>query len=313
LTQDLFDEGYSNGIAAAAAQVIGAAHALTRKRAGSAEDLACSMRELGFRVNQTLVDAIWAALTILEAVEPEAVPVEMGPEEDPGGRYIYGIVESWPKQSPALTGMEGARVYGISSGALTAIVHRCRPEPYSSDDRNQVETWLKAHASVVDAAAARCGTPVPMTFNTILRADDAEVVKWLAENSTWLNSVFERLRGRMEYGVEVTLDDNSKESTDVVDGASFLRMEMSRRQDATRVRSKALELGKEILQRVSAVVSDVAHKSPKTEPGKVTAVSLVCLATPEQAESIGNILSEYADLPGVHIVYQGPWPPYNFV
>ncbi len=312
MTQDLFDEGYCSGIAAAAAQVIGAAHALTRKRAGSAEDLASSMRELGFRVNRSLVDAIWAALTILEAVEPGAA-VETAPEEDPGGRYIYGIVRSWPSQIPALTGLGGARVYGISSGALTAIVHRCPPEPYSSDDRNQVESWLKAHASVLDVAAEHCGTPVPMTFNTILHADDTEVVKWLADNSTWLNSIVERLEGRMEYGIEVTLDDNTEGNQAVMDGASFLRREMSRRQDATRVRSKALELGREIVHRVSAVVSDVAHKSPKTEPGKVTAVSLVCLATPEQAESIGNILSEYADLPGVHIVYQGPWPPYNFV
>jgi len=66
------------------------------------------------------------------------------------------------------------------------------------------------HQSVVEAAWEKFGTVLPSGFDTIIRGSEAvsaeeNLKKWLEENYEKLKENLERIKGKVEVGVQICL------------------------------------------------------------------------------------------------------------
>jgi hypothetical protein len=125
------------------------------------------------------------------------------------GRYLYCVADSGEKVSLGPIGMNGEEVYTVPYKDICAVVHDCPAEPYQSADAEVVKAWVIAHQRLVDKAWEKWGTVLPLGFDTIIRdqagSDPPESVEnWLAADYESLKRKMEAVRGKAEYGVQVS-------------------------------------------------------------------------------------------------------------
>lgn len=129
-------------------------------------------------VRETLAGSIRSTITRLAGENESTGQVYMAaqaPDEPQvtgsGGPalYFYGVAEGGENTRFGPVGIEQAEVYTISYEGLLAIVHDCLPEPYGSQDDEQVKQWLFIQQKVLDAAQDKFGAVLPMGFNTAVR------------------------------------------------------------------------------------------------------------------------------------------------
>jgi hypothetical protein len=246
-------------------------------------------------------------------------------------RYVYCVV-SGESRDWDLQGLDGLPVRALCAGGLTALVHDCPLEAYLGDDDN-VKARVLAHSDVVDAAWERCGTVLPLAFNTIIHqgegpdADD-RVMQWLTTEGPRFRGILERLRGKVELGVQVIWD-HSVVGESIARGdeaIAQLRVEMATKpkglayfyqqkiERALRlaVEARAEEDYRRCFRQVSALFPEVRSNDVKKLPGRLMIVDLSVLVPRERVPELGTVLAGFQE-EGVEVRFTGPWPAYSFV
>jgi hypothetical protein len=260
------------------------------------------------------------------AIEPENRAATAAPV----ARYVYcvvpGEVEDWQ-----LRGLDGQPVRAIRGGGLTALVHDCPAEPYQGDE-DRVKAWVLAHSDVVDAAWEHSGAVLPMSFDTIIRPGDGldadeQVRRWLSSEGDRFRAKLERLRDKVELGVQVLWDPRAV--GEVVarsdDEIRRLRAEMAGkpkgfayfyRQKIEQALRRALEAKAEqdyrgCFRQVTALFPEVHVNKLTKPPDRQMIVNLSVLAPRERVAELGAVLAGF-QAEGVEVRFTGPWPPYSF-
>ncbi len=248
--------------------------------------------------------------------------------------YLYGVGEGRENTRFGPVGIEEAEVYTVAYDGLLAIVQDCQPEPFESQDDEQVKQWLFIQQKVLDMAMDKFNTVLPMGFNTIIHAEgehSTQTVKhWLAEESARLRQTFERVRGKDEYGIQVLVDDETLKRSGLDENPAIQKLEQEMEAKPAGARymfqqrlEKAIEEAleekcgqcfREVYEAVLAVSDDIkVEKTKKTEDGTHMVSNLSCLVAKEKAEELGRVLAVIDAREGFRLHFTGPWPPYNFM
>ena len=249
--------------------------------------------------------------------------------------YLYCLVRA-PK-APSLrsvpAGLPGAgKPRAIDAGgglwlvAADAPLDRYGEKPIEKglQDLNWVSSCAMPHEAIVEHLS-KAGTVLPMKLFTLFNSD-ARALEHIARQRRRIDKVVERIEGREEWGLRVTLDELSALDRAMTEaqsaapgssGAAFL-LRKKKQQDAAReLLNNARSRADGLFEELSARADDARRRPPPPgEIGKRVLLDAAFLlrrakAKPFQA-AVRAQAKKLGDL-GYQLTLTGPWPPYNFV
>lgn len=251
-----------------------------------------------------------------------------------GGLYVYCIAQGSEATNLGGIGIEGHDVYAIVQGEIGALVHDCLAQPYRSDDQEVAAEWILAHHRVVDTAWKKLGTVLPMTFNTIIKAegDTAEqnLKAWLKAEYHSLQDKLKALAGKFECGVQVFWDPAliakqvaatspeikklEEEIRSKPRGLAYMYRQTLERLLKAGMEAWAAEEFKELYGRFSRPADLARVEKTKTgEEGRQMLLNLSCLVSAGRYADLGAELAQVGQREGFSARLAGPFPPYSFV
>ncbi len=249
-------------------------------------------------------------------------------------RYLYSVVRTEDAHQLGDIGIEDESVYTIPYRDIAAVVHRCRPQPYNTEDKSLAKEWILEHSYVIDQATRRYGTVLPFSFDVIIRGDDTVVADWLKKSYKQLSDDLDRLKGKSEYSIHIYCD---------YEGLFLKTLENNQELKDLQSRIKSQSAGKAFLLRKSMdlkrkdIVSKEADRQkdqfcarirPLADEMKVSGKKIpaheryknmellttcICLVRDDWVEPLGEILEEIQEEKGFAVKFTGPWAPFNFV
>jgi gas vesicle protein GvpL/GvpF len=192
-------------------------------------------------------------------------------------------------------------------------------------DLDWVSACAVAHEQMVEHAA-RLGTAVPMKLFTLF-SSDARARAALGRSQARLRAVLRRIEGRQEWGVRVSVDEDTARSrareragqaaAGLSAGAQFLTR---KRQEHKEVRD-IVDLGRTAADEVfakAAVHADETRRrsSSGAEPGLRLLLDAAFLVPARREDAFRSAVRAQAERLAAHgyrVVLTGPWPAYNFV
>lgn len=260
-----------------------------------------------------------------------SLPESETASQAPVARYVYcvvlGEIDNWQ-----LPGLDGRPVRAVCAAGLTALVHDCPAEPYQSEDE-RVKAWVLAHSDVVDAAWERTGTVLPMSFDRIVRPGegvdaDEQVRRWLTAEADGFRATLERLRGKVELGVQLLWEPRlvtevvARSDAEIValqaemvgksKGAAYFYQQKIERALRRALEARAEEDYRSCFRRIAALFPEVCVNELKKLPDRQMVLNLSVLASRERVTELGELLAAL-QTEGVDVRFTGPWPPYSFV
>jgi len=263
---------------------------------------------------------------------------------DGTGYYVYCIADSLAAQEivqgPVPNSIdENVALELITRNSLTAVVSVVPLSEFGEDaleSRLADATWTAIHAmrheQVVEHFASRTSV-VPLRFGTIY-LDSAGIEQMLGENEKKLSEIVERLRGRVEWGVNIycnrqTLMDNitnlsprlrqmREEAKEASPGQAYLlqkKIETQRADEAKVEIARAVDDIEQVLNKHSDGSTKLRSlKVETTEHGELKAkfAFLVLKAEFESFRNAAEELAQTMEQSGIRIELTGPWPAYNF-
>lgn len=248
--------------------------------------------------------------------------------------YLYCVVPGaddceWPG-----AGIDGACVFAVSSGEVSALAHACRPQAYTGSD-DVVRSRVATHAAVVEKAWEHWGTVIPMGFDVIIKACEARTARdntvlWLRHNQSYLMAKLEEFRGRAEFGVQIFLDRRrvldmlrrtnkrilalAEEMAGKPEGIRYFYRERIERVLRDEMEAIAPAACRDYSERISRLVAAVCVNKLKGDGSeKQMILNLSVLVPVSDAEQLGDELERIASDQTVEVRFTGPWPPYSFV
>jgi len=252
------------------------------------------------------------------------------------GLYLYCVVGDKGKHLLGPVGLDDHEVYMVRAGDICAIVHKCPPEPYQSNDRQTVENWVLAHQRVMQMAAERFETVLPMAFNMIVRGDpDRSAVEdlrsWLAEEQDRFIGLLDKLAGKAEYGAQILWDrrlvaealvQNDPKLRNLRDealtkpkGLAYMLRQKLAKATRAAVEKQARRYVEDFYTRIRKCVEDVRIdklKKPDSPGAPGMLLNLSCLMQ-KDSPVLGEVLEGIQETDGISVRFTGPWPPYSFV
>lgn len=251
-----------------------------------------------------------------------------------GARYIYCITEGNEKITFGDIGIEGNEVYTILYRDLCAVVHNCLPEPYKSEKKDEIVSWVTIHDKVVEVVWEKFGTVLPLGFDTIIKGEegitpDENTNNWLKNDYENLKQKLAKLKNRAEFGVQVFWDPNiisqglleenleiKKLSEDIKSkskGLAYMYMQKLENLLKKELEKEADRYFKDFYEQIIRCVEQVnVEKTKKTEEGKQMLLNFSCLLLKENSAILGEELEKIDNLKGFSVHFTGPWPPYSF-
>lgn len=236
------------------------------------------------------------------------------------GKYIYAVVDAAGEQDYGLIGLNGGAVYTLCHGAIAAVVSDLTDKRIRPERKN-----LAAHNAVIKRLMED-GTILPAAFGTL--AGSAKAVRdILKKNNDFLVEELDRVRGKVEMGLRVSLDvanifeyivNSSPELAALRDqvmgkphGPSQMdQIELGRLFDRllTRERERYTDAALQVLRPLCA---DIKQNPPRD--GEV--MHLACLVERDGQKSFEDGVFEAAKLfdNNFGFDFNGPWAPHNFV
>jgi hypothetical protein len=175
---------------------------------------------------------------------------------------------------------------------------------------------------------------LPLTFNTIVRADgarepDESVRAWLAAEYPSLKGKLEALAGKAEYGVQVSWDPFSvgqrlmqsnpelqrlqEQLQALPRGLAYMQGRKLERLLKREVEAWAQEHLQALHARLRPWASEARVERVKPSPGGTSMlVSLTCLASQEQWARLEAQINDASREAGLSLRLVGPLPPYSF-
>lgn len=249
--------------------------------------------------------------------------------------YVFCLVDSPmpPSTDGAPPGLEGfGPLRTVDAGGGLWLVAADAPlSRYGSDaiaagleDLDWVGACALAHEEMVSRFAAAY-TVIPLKLFTLFHSDERALAHFQASRSG-LDAVFNRLRGREEWGVRVRFDEQlAREAAarklasgpKTSSGTAFLLMKKRQQDTIKAVASEARSAAEQAFEALSRVSVESRKRPPAASGGGVRllldAVFLIERAEVEafqrEVEQVSRMLAEA----GCDCVPTGPWPAYNFV
>lgn len=247
---------------------------------------------------------------------------------DEGGR---GDESGDSAEAFAADGVDGEPARLLSIGDVGAIVHDCE-RVYQVEDPKTVQRWLLAHQSVVDSAAERFGTPLPMRFGTVIEGGDRAVESWLREDRDRLGSLLGEFTDRWEYRAHLVWDDevvasgvdddrlaeldSEREAAD--EGRAFLVEKQYERRLSELRHARKEAVAAEIETRLDELAARLdrlgspGQAAQDAAEGPVADERFALLVDADRSDDVADALDEIADVDGLTVRLTGPWPPYSF-
>lgn len=267
---------------------------------------------------------------------PEVVltdEVEAGSKDE--ARYLYCVADSGAKASLGRIGLDGKEVYTIPFGDLCAVVHFCPPEPYKSENNEEVKRWVLTHEKVVEIAWERFGTVLPAGFDTIVGGEgdvtsEENIKKWLKQEYTNLKEKMNKIRGKAEYGVQIfwnpkfigdeivktneKIKNLNQEIKSKSKGMAYMVKQKLENLLKKEMEKKADLCFKDFYAGIKKCVDEIkVEKTKKTDEKRQMLMNLSCLVDKEKSKELGGGLERINAEEGFSVRFTGPWPPYSFV
>ena len=249
------------------------------------------------------------------------------------GRYVYCVGESNERINLGRIGIEGSQVYTIPYKDLCVVVHNCPAQPYESKDKKVVEGWIIAHEETIETAWKRLGTVLPLGFDTIIKADEEdpeEVVRaWLKEDYQSLKEKLNKIKGKVEYGVQISWDTKiitreliekdpelkrlEQEIKSKPKGMAYMYKQKLEKLIRGRLEKEVERYFKDFYGRIKHCTDEVkVEKLKKEDEPRQMLMNLSCLADKDD-RTLGYELEKINNREGFFVRFTGPWPPYSFV
>jgi len=273
---------------------------------------------------ETTLTPIAPSITLAETVP---IPAE--------ALYLYCVADGAEEVSFGKIGVEENEVYTIPYNDITAVVHKCPPKPYQSEDEEVVKSWVMAHQGVVDAAWEKFGTVLPSGFDTIIKGDETlsaeeNLKKWLEGDYESLKERLEKVRGKAEVGVQIFWDpkvivENIMETSEEIGrlreemgekspGMAYFYKQKIERMLKKEMEGRADDLFKDFYGRVKGYAHDIrVEKTKEIEKDRQMLMNLSLLIRKEKIKLLGEELAKIKEKEGIDVRFTGPWPPYSFV
>ncbi len=238
------------------------------------------------------------------------------------GRYLYAIIDGGADRTPlGLSGMDGAEVYTLSDGQVSAVVsdlldRKVRPERRRLAAHHQVLKHLMGDWTVL-----------PMAFGLI--ADGPEAVRRILRlNHKAFADQINRVRGKVELGLRVSWD-----VSNIFEYALTVHPELAALRDQIfrggrePSQDDKIELGRTFdqtinddreahIERVTRALqprcAEIVNNKPRNER---EVMNLACLVDRDRVKDFEVAVIEAARAFDNHFAFDfnGPWPPHNFV
>lgn len=250
------------------------------------------------------------------------------------GLYLYCVAAGGRGEDLGIKGIAGKAVYSITTADLTAVVQECDPA-LSSDNEKILSQWILTHQAVVDSAWDRYETVVPFGFGVVTVEKDGKsarenLLEWLEKEKDSLREKLGRLKGRGEYGVQISWDPMvltpritrndqeiltlEKEVASKPAGTAYLLKQKLEGLLRNRLEVAADAYFKEFYQKLRACVEEVrVEKVRKEDPPRQMLMNVSCLCPRAEVGRLGEELEKIGKVEGFLVRFTGPWPPYSFV
>ena len=248
--------------------------------------------------------------------------------------YVYCIVGDRGEHLLGPVGLDDSDVFTVRAGDISAIVQKCPAEPYQSDDRQTAEGWVLAHQRVIEMAAERSGTVLPMSFNMIVQGGPAgaaieNLQAWMAESRDSFTRRLDKLTGKAEYGVQIFWDREllaeslvkrdpelrkiQDEAKSKPKGLAYMLQQKLAKRTRAALENQVNRYAEDFYARIRQSVEEVrVDKLGKTNGGQQMLLNLSCLMD-KGCPALGGVLDEIQRAEGISVRFTGPWPPYSFV
>jgi hypothetical protein len=274
----------------------------------------------------------------------QEMPRKSGKQQTAQAFYVYclgerrTITQIFEDALPAPIEV-GATLEMVETGELGAVVSRVPLSEYGEDaleERLAEAAWtalrVMRHQKVVEHFASRASV-VPLRFATIY-LQLAGIKQMLAERSRELHANIERLRGRVEWGLNIYCDraqllmsiarlsprlrELNERANVATPGESYLLKKKGEAMRADEARAEIKRAVAEIERELAAKSVDAAsmrlRQGEATEQGELVA-KMAFLVERTRFEEFRaraeRFAEEHADA-GFKLELTGPWPAYNF-
>ena len=249
------------------------------------------------------------------------------------GLYLYCVGEGDKVESLGLKGIRGTEVFVVGGSGLLAAVQQIDPS-FSADDAKLVTEWILTHQAVVDSVWEKFDTIVPFGFGTVIVPKDGKTAEenlkeWLDREKDNLNEKMGRLRGKAEYGVQISWNPEivaprvTKHDSQITEikaslqsksgGTAYLLKQKLEELLRKRLETAADVYFKEFFQRLKGCVENIrVEKVRKEEPPRQMLMNLSCLMAKGESSMLGKELEKIGQVDGFFVRFTGPWPPYSF-
>jgi len=249
--------------------------------------------------------------------------------------YLYCIADGNQKINFGKIGVESSEVYTIPYQDLRAVVHNCPPEPYKSEDKEKVKSWLTAHEKVVETAWERFGAVLPLGFDTIIKGQEGilpeeNMKNWIKEDYKNLKEKIAKLKGKAEYGIQIFWDpkvigeklmENNQKIKELNEeikskpkGLAYMYRQKLENLLKKEMEAESERYFKDFYEGIKKLVDEIkVEKTKKSEEEKQMLVNFSCLLSKEKSKILGDELEKINNMEGFFVRFTGPWPPYSFV
>ncbi|MCK4263574.1 MAG: GvpL/GvpF family gas vesicle protein, partial [Candidatus Aminicenantes bacterium] len=179
------------------------------------------------------------------------------------------------------------------------------------------------------------GTVLPFGFDTIIKADEEkdpeEVVKdWLKEDYQNLKEKLDKVKGKAEYGVQVSWDTKiisqlvtekdeelnklSEEIKSKPKGVAYMYKQKLEKLLRGKLEKEAERYFKEFYGIIKECTDEIRMEKLKAEEEqRQMLMNVSCLADKKDVKVLGDELEKINNMEGIFVRFTGPWPPYSFV
>lgn len=237
------------------------------------------------------------------------------------GHYLYAIADAVAQPDYEDIGINGASVYVISQGAVSAVISDIAEKRIRPERKN-----LAAHNMVVKRLMSET-TVLPVAFGTIAHSRQA-LLSILKENRRTFSEQLDLVRGKVELGLRVNLDvpnifeymvNRHQELADLRDevvgkqhGPSQNdKIEMGRLFDHLLTQDREVHT-EAVIAALGSRCVDI-KQNPTREEKEV--MHLACLVDRDAQKSFEDGVFEAAKRfdNNFSFDYNGPWAPHHFV
>ena len=237
-------------------------------------------------------------------------------------RYMYAVIPGDKERSFGPIGINNAKVYTISAGGETAAVVSDVPNVKIRPERKN----LAAHQGVLKTLLEQ-GDVLPMSFGNI-SSSNAEVKKFLSQNSPSIKKALKRVAGKIEMGLKVNLDVPNifEYLVRTYDELRIARDDLLR-PNREPTQDEKIELGRlfqnilesardQHVETVSEILATCCSEIKRNKCGDEREVmNLACLVDRGVVEKFEDGVFKAASIFDDNFAfdYNGPWAPHNFV